>query len=125
MFKKKQIKEKLGAYEIYMQDIKKRYFRNKFLNAFQKQRLDLFFDRAIEYCKTQKTIIYTKTQYKKDDYTIANSKQLQEYRRIYREFKVLQNQIINDNVLNSKCKKQLLMNLSYLQGHLVGKLFHK
>lgn len=120
------IKPDINILEKYRKELDKihQFCRtNKTLNGYQIERLNYFLDRAINYCDTRKVIKYEITKYRKDYLLVANSKQVEEYKNIYRMLIDVKNQIINDKQLKQKYRNQLIRNLTYVQGHLLGKIY--
>lgn len=112
----------LENYGKRLNDIKNWYQLNDIFNIYQKRRLDIFIDRSINYCQTKKRIKYEKFEYHRSNLHIASKQQIIEYRKLYQMLIKLKLDIINDNLITSKCKKDMIMNLTYIIGHVRGKL---
>lgn len=96
------------------------------LNHYQKQRIIMFIDRCIYFCKTMKFVQYDKTIYKQDGQLIISSiQQYKTYHIIFSMIQNLSNEITADDNLDFKYKVQLSKCLGYLVSHILGKLNHK
>ena len=112
--------KKLNYYKEQLEQIKKDYSNSK-LKVEHKVRLDEFIDRAINYCKTQKAVIYQRADkyYKNENY---NKVQKGIYKKVLMEVVKIQKQILDDDELKIKHKQQLCRCLSYVVGHLRGRI---
>lgn len=112
--------KKLNYYKEQFEQIKE-YYSNSKLKVEHKVRLDEFIDRAINYCKTQKAIVYQRAEkhYKNESY---NKFQKSIYKKVLIEVITLQRHILDDDELKIKHKQQLCKCLSYAVGHLRGRL---
>ena len=116
--------KKLINYGEQLEQIKE-YYSNSKLKVEHKARLDYFIDRAINYCKTQKVVVYKSTGKNYTPSTPYNKKKKGVYKNILQEMVKLQKQIRDDTELKLKHKQELCRYLSYLIGHLMGRLQRK
>ena len=96
------------------------------LNHYQKQRIIMFIDRCIYFCKTMKFVQYDKTIYKQDGQLIISS--IQQYKTYHIIFSMIQNlsdEITADVNLEFQHKIQLNKCFGYTIAHILGKLNHK
>jgi len=99
-------------------------FNNSKLKKEHKERFNQFINRAEDYCEKHKIVNYEPADrsYKNVPYTKS---QRIVYERILDEIVNLQREIMQDDVLNLKHKQQLCKCLSYVVGHLRGRLKKK
>lgn len=116
--------KKLNYYKEQFEQIKE-YYTNSKLKVEHKQRLDYFMNRAINYCKTQKAVVYEKIGRNYKHSTPYNKIQKCVYKKVLADVKELQNQIREDEELKIKHKQELCRCLSYVIGHLMGRLHSK
>lgn len=116
--------KRLNNYREQLEQIKE-YYSNSKLNVEHKAKLDEFIDRAINYCKTQKVVVYKSTGKNYMHGTPYNKLQQWIYWNVLGDIKALRLQILNDKDLKIKHKQELCRCLSYLIGHLLGRLQRK
>lgn len=104
----------------YGKEVKRVVKIGKILNTKQKERLDVYANRVLAYCRNQTVIIY-KYERVKDKELIPNVKQTIIYRQIFDELNKLAIRIRDDDVLTEKTKKELGKVLKSLLGHIRGK----
>lgn len=110
-------KRRLGKYG---KEVKRIVKLGKRLNAKQKERLAVYANRVLAYCRNQTIIIY-KYERVKDKELIPDTKQTIIYRQIFDELNRLAIRIRDDNVLTERTKKDLGKVLKSLVGHIRGK----
>ena len=116
--------KKLNYYKEQLEKIKEDYSNSK-LKVEHKVKLDEFIDRAINYCKTQKVIAYKSIGKNYTPSTPYNKIQKGVYKKVLADVKTLRQKILDDEYLKLKHKQELCRCLSYLIGHLMGRLQRK
>ena len=115
--------------KIYLKklDLIKQYCKSDIsLSHHQKQRINLFLDRCIYFCKTMKIIQYDKTVYKFNGQVVISSiNQYRTYCSIYNMLQNLLKELTADVDLEFQHKIQLSKCLGYTIAHVLGKLNHK
>ena len=121
--KEKRIYEdiQLNYYINRINEFRNIYHIRSVLNSVQIEKLDGFLDRAILFCNNKKYVKYPKVQYIYDEKLVANSEQLQQYKRLHKYINKLRKDVTSDEHLSRKCQKQLVYYLSSVQSHLIGK----
>ena len=112
-------KEKIRLIK-YGKEVKRILKLGNMLNAKQKERLDVYANRVLAYCKNQTIIIY-KYERVKDKELISTEEQTKIYKQIFDELNMLAIRIRDDDVLSVKAKKELSRCLQSLIGHVRGK----
>lgn len=116
-------KSRLQYYNNSIQQIMKICNDSIHLRKQQKERLEYFLSRSIDYCNTMKVKKYEKIYFKNDKETqVKTQYQYSDYFDIHRALIHLCREINDDTILNGKVKIRLIHNLSYAIGHITGKL---
>ena len=101
----------------------KDYQNDKNLQREQKDNLDNFLNRTIEYCKTGKVTIYQKEGwYRGKETKIKNNIQYNTYMILYFKVKNIIEEIGQSEELETDEKIELKKCLQYLLAHIIGKL---
>ena len=104
----------------YGKEVKRVVKIGKILNTKQKERLDVYANRVLAYCRDQNVIIY-KYKRVKDKELIPNREQTKLYMKMFDELNNLAIRIRNDDVLTGRTKKELGEIFKSLIGHIRGK----
>lgn len=114
--------KRLNYYREQLEQIME-YYNSSKLKTDQKERLNYFVDRPINYCKTQKVIKYEKIGRNYKHCSKYSRLQKGIYKRTLADIKELQKQILDDKDLKIKHKQELCRCLSYVIGHLLGRIY--
>lgn len=125
MIIRKRDKEILKNYKAKIERIQQWCIDNDEFNIYQLEMMMYFFGRAIQYCRIPYKGVFKKENYVRQKSVLASSKQLAEYSKVDEMLKRLKFEITNDSLLDKKIKKQFLMSLTYICGHVRGKLNRK
>lgn len=112
-------KEKIRLIK-YGKEVRRIVKLGKILNAKQKERLDVYANRVLAYCRNQTVIIY-KYERVKDKELIPTGEQTKIYKQIFDELNKLAIRIKDDDVLKERTKKEFGKCLQSLIGHVRGK----
>lgn len=120
---KKQQKLILKKHQNQLLEIQKYYRLNKYLKQMQKDRLDYFLNRSIDFCENNKKVKYIKNYLINNSETrIKNKYQYRVYKKIYEMLVIVSREINADFTLNTDNKVELMRYVSSAVGHVRGRI---
>ena len=123
LLKKDKEKEFLKYVKERIETLQKCYTKDRSINLKQKQRLDYFVNRPLDFIKTKKQVNYEKEKYIQDKDLVVTAEQVAIYKFIKDGFKNLIIEVYNSNEISSETRAELNRNIAYVLSHITGKLY--